>query len=78
MTLIELPRRRGAPRACVEPPPDLDRRIGRALDALGDLPDGLELPGLSALAGALIELADELAADPDLEDDDLGDEEDSR
>lgn len=69
MTLIELPRRRGAPRAFVEPPPDLDRRIGRALDALGDLPDGLELPGLSDLAGALIELADELAADPDLEED---------
>jgi hypothetical protein len=63
--LIELPRRRAEPRTFVEPAPDLHRRVSRALDALGDLPESFDLPGLPELAGALIELADELAGDPD-------------
>ncbi|WP_363348867.1 hypothetical protein [Methylocystis echinoides] len=69
MTLIELPRRRGAPRAFVEPPAGLERRVNRALDALGDLPEGLDLPGLEDLAGALIAIADELQGDVDIEPD---------
>jgi hypothetical protein len=75
VTLIELPRRRAAPRTFVEPPADLPRRVDRALAALGDLPEGFDLPGLDELAGALIEIADELQADSDLEDDELGDDE---
>jgi hypothetical protein len=70
MSLVELPRRRSAPRVFVEPAPDLGRRVSRALDALGDLPDELELPGRGALAEALIALADALDGDPDIEGDD--------
>jgi hypothetical protein len=43
--------------------------VTRALDALGDL-DLPELPGLPELADALIELADELTGDADLEPED--------
>lgn len=75
MTLIELPRRRAAPRVFVEAQPGLQRRVTRALGALGDLPEGFDLPGLDDLAAALIAIADELDGDPDLEDDELGDEE---
>lgn len=76
MTLIQLPLRRGQPRTFVEPPAGLERRVQRALGALGDLPEDLgDLPGLDDLAGALIELADELAGDPDLEDNELGEDE---
>lgn len=72
MTLIELPRRRAAPRVFIEAPAGLHRRVTRALDALGDL----DLPGLPDLADALIALADELDSDPDLEpEEDLGVEE---
>lgn len=39
--------------------------MNRAFDALGDLPD---------IGQALIAVADELAADPDLEDDELDEE----
>ena len=75
MTLIELPRRRAAPRVFVEPPADLPRRVDRALEALGDLPgELLELPGLDALADALIEIADAMQGDVDLEDDETGDD----
>jgi hypothetical protein len=70
MTLIELPRRRTAPRTFIEPPPGLQRRVSRALGALGDLPDDLDLPGLDDLAGALIALADRLDGDADLEPED--------
>ncbi|MGJ0507476.1 MAG: hypothetical protein ACR652_10125 [Methylocystis sp.] len=73
--LIELPRRRDAPRCFVEPPAGLERRVTRALDALGDLPDGFDLPGFEALAEALIAIADELQGDVNLEDDELGDDE---
>lgn len=65
MTLIQLPQRRGFPRTFVEPPAGLERRISRALDALGNLPEGFDLPGLDSLSSALIELADKLAGDPD-------------
>jgi hypothetical protein len=76
MTLIELPRRRGAPRAFVEPPAGLERRVNRALDALGDLPEGFDLPGLPDLAEALIAIADELQGDVDREDEeDRGEDE---
>jgi hypothetical protein len=64
MTLIELPRRRGAPRSFVEAPAGLERRVTRALDALGDL-DLPDLPGLANLAEALIAMADEIHGDPD-------------
>lgn len=64
MTIIELPRRRGAPRIFVDAPADLERRIDRAIDALGDL-DLHDLPGLDELASALIELADDLDGDAD-------------
>ncbi|MGJ0509522.1 MAG: hypothetical protein ACR652_20840 [Methylocystis sp.] len=74
MMLIELPRRRGAPRVFAEPPAGLERRVSRALDALGDL-DLRDLPGLDDLADALITIADELAGDVDLEDEELGDAE---
>ncbi|MGJ0506273.1 MAG: hypothetical protein ACR652_03895 [Methylocystis sp.] len=74
MTLIELPRRRDAPRTFVEPPAGLERRVSRALNALGDL-DIPDLPGLPELGAALIALADELQGDVDLEDDELGDAE---
>jgi hypothetical protein len=77
MTLVELPRRRSAPRVFVEPEPDLGRRVSRALDALGALPDELNLPGRNALAEALIALADALDSDPDLEGDDGEPEDDA-
>lgn len=67
MTLIELPRRRAAPRVFVEAPDGLQRRVKRALAALGDLPDGFDLPGLDALSSALIDLAGNLDGDADLE-----------
>lgn len=74
MILIELPRRRRAPRVFVEPAGDLPRRVDRALIALGELPDELdELPGLRDLADALIALADQLAGDADLEPEDDAD-----
>lgn len=41
---IELPRRLAAPRTFIKPPAGLDRRVNRALEALGDLPDGFDLP----------------------------------
>lgn len=69
MTLIELPRRPRAPRAFVEVPAGLERKVARALDALGNLPDDLELPGRDAFAAALVELADALEGDSDLEPD---------
>ncbi len=69
MTLIELPARRGTARTFIEPPPGLHRRVSRALSALGNLPDDLDLPGLGDLADALIALADELEGDADLEPD---------
>lgn len=72
--MIMLPQRRGSPKIFVEPPAGLERRVSRALDALGDL-DLPDLPGLPELGAALIELANELAGDADLEDDELGDEE---
>lgn len=76
MTLIELPRSRGGPRAFVEPPAGLERRVNRALNALGDLPDDLDLPSLDALAGALIAIADALDGDPDDEpEEDMGEDE---
>jgi hypothetical protein len=75
MTLTQLPRRAG-PRVFVEPPPDLERRVARALDALGKLPEGLDLPGLPELGAALIELADALDAAADLEPDAEPDPED--
>jgi predicted RNA polymerase sigma factor len=76
MTLIELPRRRDAPRTFVEPPAGLERRVTRALDALGDLPEGFDLPGLPDLAEALIAIADELQGDVDREDEeDRGEDE---
>jgi len=69
VTLLELPRRRAEPRVFVDPPPDLPRRIERALAAIGDLPAELEsLPGLDELSACLITIADELDGDPDLED----------
>lgn len=74
MTLIQLPRRGHAPRTFVEAPAGLDRRVTRALDALGDL-DLPELPGLPELADALIAIADELEGDVEAEDDELGDDE---
>ncbi|MGJ0507628.1 MAG: hypothetical protein ACR652_10945 [Methylocystis sp.] len=77
MTMIELPRRRDAPRTFVEPPAGLERRVSRALDALGDL-DLPDLPGLPELSGALIELADELAGDPDPEPEEDADGEEER
>ena len=67
MSLVELPRA-APPRVFVAPPPGLERRIRRALDALGDLPDDfLDLPGFADFTGALIALADALDGDPDLE-----------
>ena len=45
----------------------LERRVNRALRALGDLPDDIELPGLNDLADAPIAMADTMAGDPDLE-----------
>ena len=70
MTLLELPRRRAAPRVFVEAPAGLARRVRRALDALGDLPHELDgLPGLDALGEALIDLGDALDGDADLEPD---------
>jgi hypothetical protein len=67
VTLLELPRRGSAPRVFVELPAGLDRRVKRALSALGDLPEELRLPGLPDLADALIAIADELDGDADLE-----------
>jgi hypothetical protein len=67
VSVIELPRRRDAPRTFVETPPDLARRVKRALSGLGNLPDELELPGREELADALIAIADELEGDADLE-----------
>jgi hypothetical protein len=68
VTLLELPRR-ARPRVFIEPPADLERRVKRALRALGELPDELaDLPGLETFAAALIGLADALEPDPDLED----------
>lgn len=75
VTLIELPRRRDAPRTFVEPPAGTERRILRALNALGDLPEGFDLPGMADLGAALIAIADELQGDVDLQDDEIGDEE---
>ena len=75
MSLIELPRRKAAPRFFIEPPEDMERRVSRALEALGNLPEGIHLPGLIELADALICIADELACDTDLEEDELGDDE---
>ena len=76
VSLIELRRRRAAPRVFVEAQPGLQRRVSRALSALGDLPDGFDPPGLDALSEALIDLADELDAEiEDLEDDEMGDDE---
>lgn len=69
MTLIELPRRPRGPRAFVEAPPGLERRVARALDALGNLPDDLDLPGRDAFAAALVDLADALNPDSDFEPD---------
>jgi len=46
MSLIELPRRKRDMRTFIEAPPGLQRRVVRALTALGELPDDLELPGL--------------------------------
>jgi hypothetical protein len=66
MTLIELPRRRAEPRVFVEAEPGLQRRVTRALNALGDL-DLPDLPGLDDLGAALVSLADELDGDADLE-----------
>ena len=65
MTLIELPRRRAEPCVFVEPGPSLQRRVNRALNALGDLPDDLDLPGFADLGDALIALADAMQGDPD-------------
>lgn len=65
MTIIELPRRRDAPRVFIEAPAGLPRRVNRALVALGDL--DLNLPGLDALGAALVAIADELEGDADLE-----------
>jgi hypothetical protein len=45
MTLLELPRRRSARRVFVEPEPGLSRRVTRVRDALGELPEELDLPG---------------------------------
>lgn len=73
MSLIELPRRRCAARTFIEAPPGLQRRVSRALTALGDLPEDLELPGLEDLADALIALADEIDGDADLEPEEDGD-----
>jgi hypothetical protein len=70
MSLVELPRRVG-PRVFVEPPPDLSHRVNRALDALGRLPDELDLPGLPELGAALVDLADAIEPDADLEDDEI-------
>ena len=53
----------------MEPPPGLQRGVSRALAALGDLPDDLELPGRDDLAAALIALADNLDGDEDFEPD---------
>ncbi len=70
MTIIELPSRRAAPRIFVEAPAGLERRVKRALRALGDLPNELDdLPGLQPLAAALIDLTDALDGDADLEPD---------
>jgi hypothetical protein len=69
VTLIELPRARRAPRVFVETPPGPQRTVTRALNALGDLPEGFDLPGLDALSGALIALADEIDGDTDFEHD---------
>jgi len=69
VTLIQLPSRRARPRVFVEPPADLERRVRRALRALGELPEGLDLPGLPELGAALVDLADGLEPDPDLEPD---------
>jgi hypothetical protein len=65
VTLIELPRRRPAPRVFVEASAGLQRRVSRAISALGDLPDDLALPGLDELADALIAIADDLDGDAD-------------
>ncbi len=67
MSLIELPPRRGDLRCFIEPPHGLGGRVQRALQALSDLPDGLDLPGLDDLSAALIEIADTREPDPDLE-----------
>ncbi len=70
MTIIELPRRRQAPRLFFEAAPGLLRRVDRALVALGNLPPELDdLPGLGAVAHALVELLDFLEGDTDLEPD---------
>jgi hypothetical protein len=75
--LIQLPARRGSPRTFVEPSPGLDRRVSRALDALGDL-DLPDLPGLPELGAALVAIADELQDDPDLEPEEDADCEEER
>jgi len=69
MTVIELPSRRTSPRVFVEAPPDTARRVQRALQALGNLPDEMDLlPGLADLSQALIEIADALDDEPDCDD----------
>lgn len=78
MTLIELPRRRAEPRVFVEAGPGLHRRVDRALAALGNLPDDLDLPGLDMLAGALIAIADALDGDCDDEPEEDCDAEEER
>jgi hypothetical protein len=67
VSLIELPRRRAEPRVFIEPPAGMERRINRALHALGDL--DIDLPGLDELSASLIELADALDGDADNEPD---------
>jgi hypothetical protein len=78
MSLLELPRRRAAPRTFIEAPAGLERRVMRALSALGDLPDGFDLPGLEELGAALIELADAMEPDADLEPEEDADGEEER
>lgn len=74
--IVEFPRRNGAPRNFAEVDPDVVARLKRAHRALGDLTDDFaDLPGLDELGAALVEILDELEGDPDLEDDELGDDE---
>ncbi|RTL79154.1 MAG: hypothetical protein EKK29_21880 [Hyphomicrobiales bacterium] len=80
MSLIELPRHKGDPRTFMEPDPDLEARLKRALEALGDLPIEFRgLPGFSDFADSLIELLDELEAnDENCEPDEDADSEEER